>query len=83
MPTGKGENGETEKDRPYKADDFNHAESSETLALIQLEFCSDKLEAILELIRTVAPTVSKGLKDLLVTENGGNEDYDRIKKFLV
>ena len=34
MPVGKGELGETDTTRPYKADDFNHAEESEALALI-------------------------------------------------
>jgi hypothetical protein len=42
--TGKTAAGEAEN--PHRADDFNDANSAERLALLQLEFVADKIEAI-------------------------------------
>ena len=54
-----------EDDKPQPAENFDAHEKSEHMAKLQLEFIRDKLDALKDLVKEIAPEVSKPLRNKL------------------
>ena len=51
-----------EDDKPKPAENFDALDKSESMAKLQLEFIRDKLDALKDLVKEIAPDVSKPLR---------------------
>jgi len=51
-----------EDDKPRPAENFDALDKSEAMAKLQLEFIRDKLDALKDLVKEIAPDVSKPLR---------------------
>ena len=54
-----------DKDSATEAVNFDDQNKSEKMAMLQLDFIKDKLEALHELVQACRPVVTNGLKNIL------------------
>ena len=72
-----------EKDAASEAVNFDDQNKSEKMAMLQLDFIQDKLEALQKLVQDCNPVVAKGLKSILQPNaSEKSEDWEKMKRLL-